>query len=194
MDLGAFTDDQLMLLFQHGREEAFEELFARYHQKLFRYLARMTGGDTEAEDVLQDVFVRVARSAANYTPQSHFSTWLYRIATNRCLTFLKGRTKLRLLRLAPDAAEDAGGRPFERAREYELRTAFHSQVATLPERIRSAFVLRELQGLSYEAAAKVLDVPVGTVKTHVHRARLKLRQALRLHLDGLPAATGSDGA
>lgn len=226
MELSTFTDAQLVLLYGHGCEPAFDELFERHHRKLLRFLVRMTGDVGEAEDVLQETFVRVARAASRYEPAAAFTAWLYRIAVNRCSSYLKRRGRFKLLRFPAAGADsgvsrgnDRGGRlpedasdwqargivlgggiaepvepesraPFEQVLGRELREAFLRAVASLDEPLRMAFVLCEFEGFPCADAAAILDVPTGTVKTHVHRARLALRRKLAGHL-GAEARRGA---
>ncbi len=218
MELSTFTDAQLVLLYGHGCEPAFDELFERHHQKLLRFLVRMTGDVGEAEDLLQESFVRVARAASKYEPSAAFTTWLYRIAVNRCSSYLKRRGRFKLLRLpfagagpgilrghdrgepcaevgserhagsivlgrgSAEPVEPESSAPFEQILGRELRESFLRAVASLDEPLRKAFVLCEFEGFPCADAAAILDVPTGTVKTHVHRARLALRRKLAGHL------------
>ncbi len=182
MELREFTDPQLMLMYSHGCEEAFDQLFHRHRKRLYRYLHRMTGDSHEAEEVLQETFVRVARSANTYEATAKFTTWLFRIATNRCLSHLKRRGRFKLLRFPADLSEPEELNPFQQVRDREITEAFKLAVAELESPLRPAFVLRELEGFSYAEGANILNVPVGTMKTHVHRAwkilRLKLSHQL----------------
>lgn len=178
MELGEFTDGQLLLMYAHGNEGAFSELFERHHASLHRFLLRMTNNVQDAEEVLQETFVRVARAAIRYEPTAAFTTWLFRIASNRCLSHLGRRKNFTLLRFPLQEAASTAAAPFEQVRERELEEAHRGAVARLPLALRSAYVLREFEHFTYEEAATILNVPVGTVKTHVHRARMKLRQRL----------------
>ena len=189
MELREFTDPQLMLMYSHGCEGAFDELFHRHRERLYRYLHRMTGDSHEAEEVLQEAFVRVARSADTYEPTAKFTTWLFRIATNRCLSHMKRRGRFKLLRFPKDMSEPEERNPYQKARDREVEEAFKKAVATLDTPLRSAYVLRELEDFSYAEAAKILALPVGTVKTHVRRARMAMRQKLSKELRTAQVAT-----
>jgi RNA polymerase sigma-70 factor (ECF subfamily) len=209
VELSTFTDAQLVLLYGHGCEPAFDELFGRHHRRLHRFLVRMTGDVGEAEDVLQETFVRVARAASKYEPTAAFTTWLFKIAVNRCSSYLKQRGRCKLLRFPGDAGrrtEAAGSArsamepvepesrtPFEQVRGRELQEAFLRAVASLDEPLRAAFVLHEFEGFAGAEAAAILDVPLGTLKTHVHRARLALRRKLAGQL-GAAAETAVAGS
>jgi RNA polymerase sigma-70 factor (ECF subfamily) len=194
VELSTFTDAQLVLLYGHGCEPAFDELFGRHHRRLHRFLVRMTADAGEAEDLLQETFVRVARAASKYEPTAAFTTWLFRIAVNRCSSYLKRRGRFKLLRLpalasAGEPLEPECRAPYEQVRGRELQAAFVRAVATLDEPLRAAFVLCELEGFAGADAASILDLPLGTVKTHVHRARLALRRRLAGHLTAGAVAT-----
>ena len=178
-----------MLMYSHGRESAFDELFHRHRERLYGYLHRMTGDSHEAEEVLQEAFVRVARSADTYDPTAKFTTWLFRIATNRCLSHMKRRGRFKLLRFPADMSEPEERNPYQLARDREVEEVFKKAVATLDTPLRSAFVLRELEDFSYAEAAKILALPLGTVKTHVRRARMAMRQKLSKELQAEQVAT-----
>jgi len=170
-------------MYSHGCEEAFDELFLRHCKGLYRYLKRMTDDVGEAEDMLQETFVRVARNAKSYEPAASFKAWLYRIATNRCLSHLKGRGRLKLLAFPGEVSDEvATDKPFQQARDMEVTEAFKEAVVELSAPLRAAVVLRDLEQYTYPEAAAILDIPVGTVKTHVHRGRKILRQKLARHL------------
>lgn len=165
-----------MLLYRHGNEAAFEELYHRRVHGLLAYLHRLTGDRHVAEELLQDSFVRAARAAGSWEPQAQVSTWLYRIASNR---FRSWRRKRRQVLLPfPSEIRDPGKGPFDETAERDLQRELHRHLATLPANLATAFTLTQLEGLAYAEAAEVLELPEGTVKTHVHRARERLRLRL----------------
>ena len=177
-DLTDFTDCQLMVLFSHGNGRAFDEIFHRHCKNLFRYLQRMTNNHSEAEDVLQETFVRVAKGASSYTPENTFKSWLYRIATNRCLSHIKKRSHLRLVPVPLDTLHSSESGPFTVVSDTEVLDAFKAAVFALPPNVRAAVVLTELEGNTNQQTADILDIPLGTVKTHLSRGRAILRKKL----------------
>jgi RNA polymerase sigma-70 factor (ECF subfamily) len=148
---------------------------------------RILGPGPDSEEVLQEVFLRTARAAPDWEPRARLSTWLYRVTLNRCFSHRRqaSRRPLVLLPAMDDAAgpDEAEG-PFERARVGELRAALRGELARLPEDLAAAFTLCVLEELSTAEAAAALERPVGTVKTHVHRARQVLRRRMARHRDG----------
>lgn len=153
---------------------------------LKNFAARMLGDDLQAEDVAQDAFLALYRHLGQ-VPSSAFRPWLYRVARNLCLDILRRRKfRLRLFRdverdddrqmSAPDPSSD---RPDQIAESHEAHAAIEEAIQQLPQRFREAFVLCELEGLSYEDAAAALDCPVKTVSTRLFRARQRFRTALK---------------
>jgi RNA polymerase sigma-70 factor (ECF subfamily) len=176
---------------------AFEVLVARYEGRVYSLARRLTGSDADAEDALQDTFLRVHRRLATFRGGARFSTWLYRVATNSALMV---RRRERRRRTEPlDAylpAFDAGGRHAReagharagRAEEIldgrRLRAALEDALRRLPDANRTAFVLRDLQELPTSEVAAVLRISEAAVRQRVHRARLVLRGYLS-HLVGV---------
>lgn len=172
-------DHQLMARVAQNDLDAFNELVNLYKGKLFTMLVRMVHSDSEAEDLLQETFVRVWEHRRNFDDRYCFSTWVYTIAMNLGKNELRKRRKVRFLSLF-----DKENNPIE----VEDTTAEHSgglsvlidrAVQKLPARYREAFELRDLQELSYDEIGDVLGVPVGTVKSRVNRARNLLKDELK---------------
>lgn len=185
MELAGFTDEQLMALFRHGKAAAFDELFRRHRDRVHRLAWRMTGRAADADEILQEAFLRAVRARDRWQPTARVATWLTRIVLNLCANHRRtlARGKLVLLRELP---ETAGGRePGDDGTRREVGAA----LLGLEPELRAAVVLRCLEGWSYEEAAEALGVPVGTVKTHVHRARIRLAQVL-----APPAVRAGEGA
>lgn len=183
MELGEFSDNQLMLLYAHGRREAFDVLFHRHAALVHRLAVRMVGGAADAEEVLQEVFLRLARAAETWQPRAQLTTWLYRVAVNRCLTHRERRGRGRVVLLPGlEVAAPGDDHPYQAARDRELAGRVRARVAELPDALCAAFTLCALEGRSTAEAAEILEVPAGTVKTHVHRARLLLRRRLAREL------------
>ena len=172
------SDDQLIALFRAGSEEAFSVIHDRYRQRLFAYVRQMlaTGPRADAEDVLQDVFVRAYGSLRAGDRSVNLKAWLYRVAHNRCIDQLR--------RPAPAAADILQlGRtplldPIETAQRRDDLRRLVADVARLPEQQRSALLMREIDGLAYADIAAALEVSVAAVKSLLVRARIGLVEAI----------------
>jgi RNA polymerase sigma-70 factor (ECF subfamily) len=172
-------DHQLMARVAQNDLDAFDELVNLYKGKLFTMLVRMVHSESEAEDLLQETFVRVWEHRRNFDDRYCFSTWVYTIAMNLGKNELRKRRKVRFLSLfdkennpievEDTQAEHSGG----------LSVLIDRAVQKLPARYREAFELRDLQELSYDEIGDVLGVPVGTVKSRVNRARNLLKDELK---------------
>ena len=174
-------DVVLMLAFRAGDGSAFDALFRRWAAPLLRYLQRMVKDAASAEDLVQEVFLRVHRSRDRYTPDARFSTWLYRIATNLALN------ELRRPRVRAHHSSDAdvaaplravGPAPDEHAHARRLTERVELELARLPENQRAALWLASVEGLSYAEVAETLEVSEKAVKALVHRARKTLAKRL----------------
>lgn len=175
-------EQELVRKAQAGDLEAFGELVKEHQQFLFNLSYRLLGDRREAEDVAQDAFVRAWLGLRQFRGQARFRTWLYRIATNLCYNRLPG------LRRALEALGDEHivGVPDEQlvdpARTVEAgerRAVLHQEIEALPDGYRLLILLRYQRDLSYEEIARVLDLPLGTVKVGLFRARARLRDRLR---------------
>ena len=171
------SDEQLLALFRAGNDEAFRTLHDRYRQRLFAYVRQMlsAGSRQDAEDVLQDVFVRAYGALRNDNREMNVRAWLYRVAHNRCIDHLR--------RPVPPAAEvfEVSRKPLhdpveEAQRRDDLRRLVRD-VANLPEQQRSALLMREIDGMTYADLAVALDVTVPAVKSLLVRARIGLVEA-----------------
>ena len=190
-------DESLMMRCREGDLRAFDALFLRHHRKLFAYIHRMVGRHALAEDLLQETFLRAFAAAPGYTPSARFTTWIYRIATNVCYTALAGRRRREeSLTDSLDAPAGPGEGmsalgefvpdprpgPQAAALESELGEVLARALAALPDQQRSVFLHYEMDGLSYLEIAAVQCLPMGTVKTHLHRARRNLQTAMSAYL------------
>lgn len=167
-----------------GDPRAFEDLVRLYQHRVFGVALRMLGIRAEAEEVAQEVFVRVHRSIAGFRGDAQVSTWLYAITSRVCLTRL-GAAERKVARAGEDAlarVADDRADPTEALERRELERALHDAIAALPDDRRIVVVLRDLEGLSYEAIAAALELGVGTVKSRLHRARMELKDRLEKHL------------
>jgi len=169
---------------QAGEAPAFEELVRIYQHRVFGVALRMLGNAALAEEMAQEVFLRAHRGLAEFRGDAKLSTWLYAIASRLCLTCLGSgeRSVVRqgeesLLRLPHDARG-----PDATLEHAELETALHRAIAELPDERRIVVVLRDLEGLSYEEIAAALDLPMGTVRSRLHRARMDLKDKLERFL------------
>jgi len=165
---------------------SWEEVVRTHSARVYRLAYRLTGDPHDAEDLTQDVFVRVFRSLSSYTPGT-FEGWLHRITTNLFLDQVRRKARIRFDALADDAAERLPGRERTPAQVYD-ETHFDGDVqaaldALSPE-FRAAVVLCDIEGLSYEEIAATLDVKLGTVRSRIHRGRSQLRAALEHRTPG----------
>ena len=180
-------DTRLAKLARKGDQRAFAEIVDLYTDKLYHMSYRMTGNRQEAEDVVQDAFLRVFSNLDRYDENQKFSTWIYRIATNLCIDRLRKRKRVYSLDAESSEHEGLDGYSMlpgdHRTPESELMLSetqriIHEAIGTLPPKYKSVMVLRYLQELSLQEISQVLDIPVTTVKTRVHRGREFMRKKL----------------
>jgi len=167
-----------------GDAPAFEELVMTYQHRVFGVALRMLGNPAEAEEVAQEAFVRAHRALGEFRGDAKLSTWLYAIASRLCLNRLAAGER-RMARQGEDALlrlSDAGPRPDAALERRELETALGRAIAELPEDRRIVVVLRDVEGLSYEEIAQVLELTLGTVRSRLHRARAELKEKLERFL------------
>lgn len=186
-------DAALMLRVQRGDRRAFEALMARYAQPVANYLYRSLGDAAEAEDLTQNVFLQVYKSAARYRVSAPFATWLFTIARNLCLNELRRRARhpATSLDAPPPEHEDAPARavpdtrpdgPVQTLLLTELEAKIQEALADLPETQRTAILLYREQDLSYEDIAAVLGCSLTAVKSLIHRGRETLKRRLKPYL------------
>lgn len=178
------SDWELVAQAREGRIEAFEELVRRYQTPVMQFTLRMVGSAEDAEEIAQDSFVRVYRHLHRLEPKAKFSTFLFGVARNLALNFLRdakrgGRQAMQSLDAAPPVGSH-GQRPDRQARLREMESAIARGVQHLSAEHREVLVLRELNGLDYEAIAQICGCKKGTVKSRLARAR----DQLRLHIAG----------
>jgi RNA polymerase sigma-70 factor (ECF subfamily) len=181
-------DAALMVAFQRGDEAAFRALFERYGRATMAFCNRFVKDAARAEELAQDVFMKLHRTADRYQPSARFTTFLYRIATNHCLNELRrGEYHARPeidpesevgAPLDPDALPGQAATPEEVARGNALARDVDAMLARLPESQRAAFVLARFEGLPYEEIAQVLGTTVPSIKSLVHRATVTAARAL----------------
>jgi RNA polymerase sigma-70 factor (ECF subfamily) len=173
---------------------SWDEVVRAHSARVYRLAYRLTGNQHDAEDLTQEVFVRVFRSLANYTPGT-FEGWLHRITTNLFLDLVRRRARIRFDAL-PDDAERLPSKDRGPAQVYDDTHFDHDVQAALdalPPDFRAAVVLCDLEGLSYEEIAATLDIKIGTVRSRIHRGRAQLRAALA-HRSPAAAASVTDRA
>lgn len=192
---GAFrslTDQEVVALAKTGDQEAYRELIRRYERPVFSLLFRMVRNREQAEDLAQDTFVKVLNAIQTYRPEFKFSSWVFKIANNAAIDQLRKR-ELDTLSLegsphatTPDLVEattlqitEPGESQLDEVANRELGTAIERAIDRLRPEYRSCILLRHVEGRSYEEIADILSLPLGTVKTYIHRARNELRILLR---------------
>ena len=190
---GSKEDDEdvrLMHLVGTGDTQAFEELIERHQSLVAGTVARMLGSNSEVEDIAQQVFIRVWKSAGRYTPRAKFTTWLLKITRNLVFNELR-RTRRRAhvpIQTESEAEEiplkdETNPMPDASLLEKELQEAIEKAITELPERQRMALVLRRYEEFNYEQIAEILDLSVPAVKSILFRARTELRARLSKYLN-----------
>ncbi len=184
------TDEELISRFQQGDVYAFEQIVYRYKEPLVNFIYHFVGNRIDAEDVVQETFLRVFKKKNLYRSVAKFSTWIYTIASNLAKTELRRRRRRRILSLSQMGYED---------KDYELPDHFSSpdktierktkeqiirkEIEALPVKFKEVVVLRDIQEFSYEEISQILNIPLGTVKSRVNRGRLRLQKQLQHLLD-----------
>ncbi|MDE3052367.1 MAG: sigma-70 family RNA polymerase sigma factor [Gemmatimonadota bacterium] len=180
--LHAASDTGLVNTFLTGDERAFQELVERYQVRLLNFIFRTIGDRERAEDLVQEVFIRVYRHIHRFDTTKKFSTWIYTIASNLAKNELRNRSRNPLVLFQaitgtrteeerPLQFEDYTSRPDDLFQKRHLRSLVEETVAQLPEHHREVFVLREIEGKSYEEIAEITHCNLGTVKSRLNRAR-----------------------
>jgi RNA polymerase sigma-70 factor (ECF subfamily) len=194
-------DIRLMLQVRDDEPGAFEELVERYQHRLVAVMHHLVGNAEEAEDLAQEVFLRVYRARKKYRPRSKFSTWLFTIANNLALNSLRARQRKPVVPLnvhesgplgprpAEQLVEDDGTGPVQKVQKQELAGLIRRALEGLNERQRMAVVLNKFEDMNYAEIALVMGLTTKAVKSLLSRARMNLRSALvgYVHMDGEPA-------
>ena len=190
-ELAALTDQEVVALARRGEESAYRELIRRYQRPVFSLIYRMVRDRELAEDLAQETFIKVLNAVDSYRPEFKFSSWIFKIANNAAIDHLR-RRELDTLSLdgsphaeTPDAIEatalqigDNQETPLEAVEARELGKSIEAAIDALRPEYRSCILLRHVEGRPYEEIAEILNLPLGTVKTYIHRARNELRDAL----------------
>jgi RNA polymerase sigma-70 factor (ECF subfamily) len=196
------TDEALMLRVGRGDGAAFNEIVRRYSKRMVNLAYQITGDRDQAEDLAQETFFRAYRSAGRYTEIAKFSTWLYTIAINLC------RNELRRRKFKPFSLEemaeredegklridiaDESNKPDGNLERKETTQLVRKAIAEVPAKFRTALVLRDIQGMSYEEIGAILKLPEGTVKSRINRGRLRVREILAPILGVPPSQAGTE--
>jgi RNA polymerase sigma-70 factor (ECF subfamily) len=201
--MSSLDDADLVGRALRGSQDAYRELVVRYQRPVYGLALRMIRDAALAEDLAQEVFLKAFRSLDSFSPDRRFSSWLLKIAHNACLDHLRRRHP-HLEPLTGDDAEDPGLLAFladpaaeapDAAQERtDLRRALEESIAALRPQYREVILLRHQEDLAYEEIAEITGLPLGTVKTHLHRARRALADALRRRGWGPRSAEGETRA
>ena len=188
------VDQQLVERAQRGDKRAFELLVEKYQRKLARLLSRLIRDPNEVEDVTQEAFIKAYRALPSFRGDSAFYTWLYRIGINTAKNYLVAMGRRAPTSTEVEAEEAEGLEGGELLRDIntpesllltkEIGDTVNAAIEALPEELRSAIQLRELEGMSYDEIAKLMDCPIGTVRSRIFRAREAIAERLKPLLDG----------
>ena len=182
------NDAQLIDATLKGQSAAFGQLVTKYQDRLYHTLTHLLGSPEEAQDVAQDAFVQAFVKLDSFRGNSAFYTWLYRIAFNVAMSHRRRKKPTTSVDEAKEMAGvepiDTEGAPERRMLESERAGQVHEALAQLSTEHRTVLVLREMDGQPYESIAEILDLPVGTVRSRLHRARLQMREQLEVVLQG----------
>ena len=187
-------DCQLISAIRRGDTAAFETLVRKYQDRVFNVVRQVVGDHQLAEDLVQETFVQVYVKLDSFHGKSAFYTWLYRIAFNVSVSWRRRKRPLASISSARDddsgggiEPQDRGEAPGERLLREERAGLVQAALAALDEDFRTILVLREIEGFDYEAISEILDLPIGTVRSRLHRARSELRERLKVSLAEVPA-------
>ncbi len=190
------TDEQLIARFQLGDVQAFDILVRRYKDQLLNFIYRFVGNRSDAEDIVQETFLRVYKNKHYYKEIAKFSTWVYTIAGNLAKTELRRRKRHKIFSVSNFVNEE---------RDYDIPDREHSPerkvdssiqeniiqkaIGKLPTKFKEVIILRDIQGFAYEEISQILNIPLGTVKSRVNRGRLKLQEDLKFLYEAEPKST-----
>ena len=181
-----YSDEQLMSLFQRGDENAYVELVNRYKDKLINFIFNYLGDLEASEDVVQDTMVKLYQKKHYYKEIAKFSTWLYTIAKNLANTELRKRKQRKTTLLSQFSKDEKtyelpsnDPEPGQEIQTDIVNKIIRNAVDQLSEKFKIVIVLRDIQGLSYEDISEIINVPIGTVKSRINRARLQLQVELK---------------
>ncbi len=175
---------------------AFDEVVSRHKGRVHSYIVRMLGGSDDAEDLTQEVFVRMYQSLDSFRSEASLTTWLFRIANNLCIDYFRRNKKHRANAYSLDEPHNnlgddgAAGReiadtahePFRALANLELSERLEGAIGTLPEKLRAVLILHDVEDVPYDEIARIVGCPLGTVKSRLFNARLQLRHKLSVYL------------
>ena len=190
-DYSEVSDQQVVVYAQQGREDAYRELISRYERPVFSLIFRMVRDKETAEDLAQETFIKVLNNIDRYLPEFKFSSWLFKIANNITIDFLR-RRQIDTISIegAPDAVTaeskrataialaSGGESPLQELESKELGEQIERAIGKLRPEYRACILLRHVEDYSYDEIAEIVKLPLGTVKTYIHRARAELREHL----------------
>jgi RNA polymerase sigma-70 factor (ECF subfamily) len=186
------TDEELIARFQNGDNYAFDVLVKRYKDPLMNFVYRFVGDAIESEDIVQETFYRVFKNKHYYKEIAKFSTWIYTIASNLAKTELRRRKRRRIFSIHNDTVTDremdlpdTDKNPEKEVNSALTEKLIQKAISNLPPKFRQVIILRDVQGFSYEEISSIIRVPLGTVKSRVNRARLRLQEDLGFLLDDM---------
>ena len=193
LDLAELTDEDVMERCALGSETAFRALVQRYRSRIMNLVCRFINDRDRAEEISQEVFLRVYRNRERYRKSGKFSTWIFTIADNLTKNEIRSRVRHKGTFSLDAMEEDSGGQglafpdlkplPDEDLNASEIRRRVAEALEKIPARYREAVVLRDIEGLSYEEVGEILRIPGGTVRSRINRARLMLKERLKPHLN-----------
>lgn len=186
-------DQALVKRVQDGDKQAFNLLVLKYQSRINHLVSRFLRNTADVEDVTQDAFIKAYKALKNFRGDSQFYTWMYRIAINTAKNHLVSSSRRRPAGATLDAQEaeqyegayalQESATPDREIQAEEIKQTVNKAIAALPEDLRAAITLRELEGLNYEEIALVMDCPIGTVRSRIFRAREAIDKQLKPHLD-----------
>ena len=188
--MSEISDDlQILKRFNNGDISASEELVLKYQDRIYNLCRYMLGNTHDAEDAAQDTFIKAYQNLNNFRPEASFYTWLYRIAVNTCLDYKKRPFFESLFKKADEGDEfidepsSDWPSPERLYESKQIGLALRTSIRRLSLKLRTAIVLKEIEGLSYEEIADILEVSVGTVKSRISRARDELKKSLKKFME-----------
>ncbi|QSQ23691.1 sigma-70 family RNA polymerase sigma factor [Pyxidicoccus parkwayensis] len=195
--MAARSDAELIAAAREGDDEALDALLARHEHQVYRFGLRMCGSEEDAKEVLQETLLTAFRGLHAFRGDAELSTWLYQVARSHCFRARRRRAGMpeeHLTLDSPDAAgvPTEGPRPDEKAHARQMGEVLQAAILALPETHREALILRDVEGLSAEEAARVVGIEVRALKSRLHRARMQLREHLAT-LMGEDATAGGRG-
>ena len=175
-------DTALVRACQRGDIEAFEQIFRVYRNPVFRVAYRFTGNRDDAEDLTQEIFLKVFENIGSFRYESSFATWLYRIAVNTCMNFQRGKKPAESLGVTDDLGSSVS--PEAICERGELQRKIEAEIASLPNPLKIAFLLVVVEGMTYREASEILGLSVDALRMRVSRARQILREKLKGYMEG----------